>query len=129
MEVNNTPWGEQHCYLLSKTPSPLDGYHCCTITKKFHISPFMQMDMTYNIKIAFSEEDLNISIKNTKDKSCVFYAGLTLSKKEINKRNMLSVLVQYPFMTAKTIVAIYYQALKLWLKRVQFVPHPKTKNK
>jgi DUF1365 family protein len=29
-------------------------------------------------------------------------------------------------MTAHVVVAIYWQAMRLWLKRIPFVPHPKS---
>jgi DUF1365 family protein len=31
-------------------------------------------------------------------------------------------------MTVKVAAAIYWQALKLWLKGIPFYPHPKTEN-
>jgi DUF1365 family protein len=32
--------------------------------------------------------------------------------------------LSYPWMTLAVIARIHYQALKLWLKRVRFVPRP-----
>lgn len=35
-------------------------------------------------------------------------------------------LVRYPWMTAKVMAAIHYEALRLYLKGIQYRPHPGT---
>ena len=44
-EVNNTPWGEQHCYVLweGNRAAP-DAALRFTHEKSFHVSPFIDMD-------------------------------------------------------------------------------------
>ena len=37
------------------------------------------------------------------------------------------ILIQYPFITVKVVIGIYWQAFKLWLKRIPFYDHPKSK--
>jgi hypothetical protein len=49
---------------------------------------------------------------------------MTLERREITTGSLAAALVRHPFMTGKVIAAIYWQALKLWLKRCPYYPHP-----
>lgn len=42
-EVNNTPWGEQHAYVV-----PAENLAGHRFRKAFHVSPFMGMEQTYS---------------------------------------------------------------------------------
>ena len=54
--------------------------------------------------------------------SPLFEAKLALHRRPLTGRNLA--LVRHPFLTARVATAIYWQALRLWLKRVPFVRHP-----
>ena len=49
-EVNNTPWHERHCYVLTEdlndAAEPWKHYR---FSKSFHVSPFMGMEMDYDL--------------------------------------------------------------------------------
>jgi uncharacterized protein len=53
-----------------------------------------------------------------------FDATLILHRQDIEK-NMSKVLIQYPLITVKVVCGIYWQAFRLWLKKVPFYDHPK----
>ena len=65
---------------------------------------------------------------NSKDGQQFFDAALVLDRTEISGIALARVLTAFPFMTIKVITGIYWQALRLWLKRVPYVPHPKKMN-
>ena len=48
----------------------------------------------------------------------LFDASLVLEEQPITGPALAGVLLYYPFMTVKIITAIYYQALRLWLKKI-----------
>jgi DUF1365 family protein len=125
-EVTNTPWNERHSYVLPAEPgSPLLRR---SFDKQFHVSPFNPMDMRYHWRSNVPGERLVLHLENSCDNSKVFDATLSLQRESISAAALTGHLVRYPFMTAKVAAAIYWQALRLWLKGVPYHPHPKLKN-
>lgn len=173
-EVNNTPWGERHCYVLdassqtetdqssdeaggalagnshsnsadSASPSPFEGVRISPGSsgsrhlrfeheKRFHVSPFMQMNMSYRWRISPPGRNLTVQIENwlhgkgdSPADQPLFDVTFHLKRRPITGGQLARVLVRHPFMTGKFVGAIYWQALKLWWKRCPFVPHPNSK--
>jgi len=122
-EVMNTPWKEQHCYVLSN--GQRDQIISANHKKEFHVSPFMNMDMEYHWNIHTPNNILNISIENRSQDEKLFDASIYLNKIEINSTNLRNVLLNFPLMTLKVSAMIHFEALKLWMKGIRYVPHPK----
>ena len=117
-EVSNTPWLERHYYLvyLRQEGTP-------TTDKAFHVSPFNPMQMTYRWKITEPTDSLFIQLSADTDKTD-FIAGMKLSRKPLNRISVNRVLTSTPVMAIKIVAGIYWQALKLFVKRVPFYGHP-----
>jgi hypothetical protein len=120
-EVHNTPWGERHVYLF-----PLDGPGPYRLEnrKEFHVSPFLPMDMEYRWVVSAPGDRLTVHIETQRDDVKMFDATLRLARAEITGRALAGVLMRHPAVTAKVVLAIYAQALRLWAKGLPYFPHP-----
>jgi DUF1365 family protein len=129
-EVNNTPWRDQHCYVLTESMNNGHTQHKrYTFDKNFHVSPFMEMALHYDWRFSAPEKQLNVHMQNVKcqeqEKHKVFDATLVLNQQPITGFSLAKILIKFPVITLKVTAGIYYEALKLWLKGMPFYEHPK----
>lgn len=119
-EVSNTPWNERHYYLLA-----LD--QALEHEKAFHVSPFNPIDMDYRWRLELpkfvADSSLGVQIELWRQDK-IFTASMRLKRMPLNRSSIRYVFKQTPWMTAKAVAAIYWQALRLIVKRVPFYGHP-----
>jgi hypothetical protein len=128
VEVNNTPWGEQYCYLLDASPTQRRQHvQRFELDKQFHVSPFMDMDIHYQWSFMRPGKRLLVHLQNLQQGYKLFDASLLIDRQPISSASLAAALIRYPLMTTKVVTAIYYQALRLWLKKIPFHPHPEKK--
>jgi DUF1365 family protein len=84
----------------------------------------MPMDIDYDWRFSSPGEALSVHMENHRAGTKLFDAKLALERTEITGGSLARVLLVYPWMTVRVIVAIHWQALRMWLKRVPFIVHP-----
>lgn len=121
-EVSNTPWNKRHHYLVDLAePHPVTE-------KDFHVSPFNPMDMHYHWRISQPGNTLAVKIachKTDNNHTRHFEAAIAMRKKPLTPKTLLKEMSKIPSTALKTVWGIYWEALKLFIRRVPFYGYPK----
>jgi DUF1365 family protein len=120
VEVTNTHH-ERRLYTL--WPERLGDEHRASMAKDFYVSPFIDMDARYTVRVWDRPAELRIAINETEHGEPTLTASLVLRRLPLSNRAVARMLARYPFVTLKTIVAIHWHALRLYLKGGRFHHH------
>jgi DUF1365 family protein len=127
-EVGNT-FGESHNYWLSGanriSPASARVYQC---PKAMHVSPFLPMQLDYRFVLPDPGERLIAHMDTLAGGNCALDATLSLRREEWSAASLHRALRRFPWMTAKVIAAIHWEALRLYSKKVPVFTHPARRN-
>jgi DUF1365 family protein len=117
-EVKNT-FGEQHTYFFKvENQNKLIQNNC---SKKFHVSPFIEMNCNYFFKILNPAQKLSVIIDQYDQKGKILFASQDGEKSDLTSKNLMKSYLKHPLMTFKIISAIHFEAFKLWMKGIRFI--------
>ena len=117
-EVKNT-FGEQHTYVFKiEGENKLIQNNC---SKKFHVSPFIEMDCNYFFRILNPGDKLSVIIDQYDQQGKILFASQDGIRSDLTNKNLMNSYLKHPLMTFKIISAIHFEAFKLWIKGIKFV--------
>lgn len=122
-EVNNT-FGGRHCYLLpvAATTSAQVIRHGCV--KAFHVSPFLDQELSYAITVGLPGERVGVDIKVSDGDGVVLQASFAGHGRPLTNTALAGVLLRHPLLVLEVLGGIHWEALKMLLKGIRLRPPP-----
>lgn len=134
-EITNTPWKQRHAYVLPIADAATHGdVHAWHFDKRFHVSPFMAMEHAYAWRFSVPGDALRVHMEVLPPDAAPgirhkeFDATLVLERAPIDGPRLASALIRFPLMTLQVVLAIHWQALRLWLRGNPVHDHPDTRH-
>lgn len=119
-EVRNT-FGQSHSYLIPAAVGA-DGLVRQSCEKRFFVSPFMDMETTYNFRVRPPGDRVAIGIHQTDAGGAVLHASLVADRAPLTDAALTDALWRHPLMTIKVMAGIHWEALQLWRKGLRLLP-------
>ena len=117
-EVKNT-FGEQHTYIFRVEKDANLIQNKCS--KKFHVSPFIEMNCNYFFRLLKPGKKISVIIDQYDSQDKILYASQDGIRSDFNTKCLVKSYLKHPIMTFKIILAIHYEAFKLWTKGIKFI--------
>jgi DUF1365 family protein len=117
-EVKNT-FGEQHVYIFKTKKNQNLIQHVCK--KKFYVSPFIEMNCIYFFRLLKPGNKISVIIDLNDPEGKILYASQDGIKSDLSNKNLIKSYLKHPLMSFKIILAIHFEAFKLWTKGIKFI--------
>ena len=89
--------------------------------KKFHVSPFIEMNCNYFFRILKPTDKISVIIDQYQLDEKILYASQDGKRTDFTTSELIKSYLKHPLMTFKIITAIHFEAFKLWTKGIKFV--------
>jgi uncharacterized protein len=129
-EVRNT-FKQRHHYLvpINSAAPPTQGVgeqarFRQQADKVFYVSPFMPMACQYQFSFKAPSEQLDIGIAQQHEGTTIMHAHWRGRRQPLDQRALNWQGIRHPLNTLWILLAIHWQAIRLWLKRVPLVARP-----
>lgn len=119
-EVHNRI-GERHSYVFKISERSAFVRHTCK--KEFYVSPFLDMDMQYEFRVSIPNSHFGLTIHAKQHGEVVLFAAMNGERRPLYDRTLLACGLSMPWVTLKVVIAIHFEALRLWLKGIRVRPH------
>ncbi|CAN6196891.1 unnamed protein product [Urochloa humidicola] len=119
-EVTNTPWGERVMFTFQPNSD--------LVAKPLHVSPFMDMLGNWSIRADVPGDSLYVVISVQHPTLGDYFTAALHAKLVGDTSNPLKLATFFWLMPHKVAAWIYWEALRLWLKNVIFLDHPRYLN-
>ena len=122
-EVNNT-YGDRHSYLVYRDDlAPITAEDRLRAHKIFHVSPFQQIEGTYEFRFDIRDNRIGIWIDFSGGNGGLI-ATLVGRRRAASSASILAATLRRPFGSRRVLALIHWQALKLWWKGASFRSRP-----
>lgn len=123
-EVNNTFGETANYWLTPRLQHPAGDSLRYVFPKTFHVSPFLKPGHIYDWTFSQPGAQLINHCRSEESGRAIFESTLKLERQPWTSRTLHQQLLRFPWVTAKVITAIHWQAFRLLLKKVPVVHHP-----
>ncbi|MFC8981180.1 DUF1365 domain-containing protein [Streptomyces sp. NPDC057411] len=118
-EVHNT-YGERHCYLLHP-----DARDRAETAKEFYVSPFLDLDGTYRMRLPLPGERLDLTVQYRRPNgSRPLTATVRGARGPAGPAALLAAALRHPWSTAAVSLGIRRHGIHLYLKGLRVRPRP-----
>lgn len=118
-EVTNT-FQERHSYLVALPSELAPGPIRQTTEKTFFVSPFMDMDLTYDFTVRQPGEAVSVVVAVRRGDQPILTASFAGQRRPLTDRELLQAWLTHPLLTWKVMWGIHWEAAKGMLKGARY---------
>jgi DUF1365 family protein len=120
-EVNNT-FGERHSYLMPVQGDADPVRQSCK--KRFYVSPFMPMDLTYRFRVTRPGARVSLAIDASGADGKMITTCFAGTHAALTDRALLGCFLRMPLLGLKVLAGIHWEAAKLFAKGLRLKKRP-----